>query len=336
MDDRPPVFVTGAGGAGTVELLRSLRATGRYTLIAVDPSRYAGGFVFADRCYRVPMAIAPDYGDVTASILRKEQPSFIVPLVDEEILSLHQMALEVLGGRARVVAPNPTFCKAMLDKWRCYETLNSAAIPVPASWLGSDTSKVRFPAIVKPRLGRGSRGLRFLESARDLDAYLVAASRPPSEYIVQERVDGTEFTVSAVVTLDDDLLAVVPKEVIHKQGSTVVGVTRFDPQINSLVRKLHDRLRPSGPFNVQLIRALGGTAKVIEVNPRYSTTVALTIGAGIDEVDVVLRDALGESVGPLHFRPDLLMVRYTSQFVVAENEWPVPTRVGPSRGLRAT
>ncbi len=64
-----------------------------------------------------------------------------------------------------------------------------------------------------------------------------------------------------------------------------------------------------------------GVPRVFEINPRYSTTVALTLAAGIDEVDVVIRSALGEDVGELRFEPDLMMLRYTAQVYVKEGEW---------------
>jgi carbamoyl-phosphate synthase large subunit len=150
---------------------------------------------------------------------------------------------------------------------------------------------------------------------------LERSGRPADEFIVQERLEGREFTTSAVVALGGPTLAVVPKEAVVKKGITQVGVTRAIPAIDTLVRDIQDRMRADGPFNVQLMLGETGKPKVFEINPRYSTTVALTLGAGLDEVDVVLRHARGESVGPLSWRPDLMMVRYTTQVFVPEAEW---------------
>jgi carbamoyl-phosphate synthase large subunit len=76
---------------------------------------------------------------------------------------------------------------------------------------------------------------------------------------------------------------------------------------------------------VQLI--LDGTPRVIEINPRYSTTMALTLASGVNEVDAVLRHHRGEDPGQLTFTPDLMMLRYTGQIFVKESEWrPIDLR----------
>jgi carbamoyl-phosphate synthase large subunit len=78
---------------------------------------------------------------------------------------------------------------------------------------------------------------------------------------------------------------------------------------------------------VQLIVTSDGVPRVIEINPRYSTTMALTLAAGVNEVDAVLRHARGEDPGALTFTPDLMMLRYTAQIYVKESEWhPVDLR----------
>ena len=138
---------------------------------------------------------------------------------------------------------------------------------------------------------------------------------------------GQEYTVSSVVGLGGPTLAVVPKEVMAKRGITQVGITRVVLEIDRLCRGIQDRLHADGPFNVQLIMSENGIPYVIEINPRYSTTVALTIAAGLNEVDVVIRHALGEPIEPLIFQANLVMIRYHTQLYRLEAEWP-PSNVG--------
>jgi carbamoyl-phosphate synthase large subunit len=178
---------------------------------------------------------------------------------------------------------------------------------------------------VKPRHGRGSRGLAFLDGPSDLRAYLGAAAKDADQYIVQERLRGPEFTTSVVVGLDGKLLAIVPKEAADKRGITQVGITRNVPAIDELCRAITEKMDPRGPYNVQLI--LDGAPRVIEINPRYSTTMALTLASGVNEVDAVLRHHRGEDPGRLTFTPDLMMLRYTAQIYVKESEWrPIDLR----------
>lgn len=315
------ILLTGGGGAGTIEVIKRLRATGRYFVIAADASRYAGGFAFADRSYVIPFGASPDFEGAFRRLIHRERPDFVIPLVDEEIPVVHRIVAGESNGRVRVVAPTPEFCELALDKWLTYQRLDEAGLPVARTWLASEARGCTYPAIIKPRDGRGSRGLAFLDGPADLEKYLEHAGRAPDRFVVQERLYGVEYTTSVVVALGGPSLAVVPKEATDKRGITQVGITRDVPEIDRLGRDIQDRLRADGPFNVQLILGEDRVPRVIELNPRYSTTVALTLGAGLDEVHAVVQRALGHDVGPLSFRPNVMMVRHYTQIFVDESEW---------------
>lgn len=313
------VVITAAGGAGTIEIIRSLAALGGYRVVAVDASRHAGGFAFAHASYVVPVASAPEYVAAMDAVIHREQPEFVVPLVDEEIAVLHRLLTR--RQRCRVLAPVVEFCEMANDKWHTFLALQSAGLPTARTWLAGDAGAATFPAIIKPRFGRGSRGIARLADPAELSTYLGRADAPADGFVIQEQVIGREYTVSVVVALGGPTLAVVPKEVVVKRGITEVGVTRIAPRLDAVCRLIQDRLHADGPFNVQFIVDGEGAPRVIEINPRYSTTVALTIAAGLNEVDVVIRQACGHAVGPLAFQPDLMMIRHPAQVYVREGDW---------------
>jgi carbamoyl-phosphate synthase large subunit len=255
-------------------------------------------------------------------VLDQEKPDYVVSTVDEEIPVFHRL-VEQRFPSMRVVTACARFCDVMLDKWKAMQALHAAGIAVPETWLATGAPDDCYPAIIKPRSGRGSRAVALLEGPKDLTEYLSDAEGKPDDYIVQRRIEGQEYTVSGVVALGGPLLAVVPKEVVIKQGVTRVGITREVPAIERACRAIQDRLAANGPFNAQLILGLDGVPYVFEINPRYSTTTALTIASGLNEVDAVIQRAEGKSYGELAFRPGLCMVRYTAALYVNEIDWPV-------------
>jgi carbamoyl-phosphate synthase large subunit len=320
------VFFTGGGGAGTIEAIKALKATGRYEIVTADATPTSAGFSWADRAYVIPFGADDTFVDALREIVRREQPDFIVPLVDEEIPKVHRFVREECP-QLRIVGPTLELSELVLDKWTMARALSEHRLAVAPTWLASDASAATYPAIVKPRRGRGSRGLAYLDGPDDLQRYLAATTLAADQYIVQRRIVGREFTTSVVVALDGTLLAIVPKEAADKRGITQVGITRSMPAIDELCRAITRKLDPRGPYNVQLIIDASGTPFVIEINPRYSTTMALTLAAGVNEVDAVLRHARGEDPGPLTFEPDLMMLRYTAQIYVKESDWtPVDLR----------
>lgn len=321
------VFFTGGGGAGTIEAVKALKAqTGRYEVITADATPTSAGFSWADRSYVIPFGADDGFVAALREIVRREQPDFIIPLVDEEIPKVHRF-VAAEAPHIRIVGPTLEFSELVMDKWEMARALDARNVAVARTWLASDASAATYPAIVKPRSGRGSRGLAFLDSAQDLAGYLAAAPKSADHYIVQDRLRGREFTTSVVMGLDGTLFSIVPKEAADKRGITQVGITRVVPAIDTLCRQVTLALDPRGPFNVQLILGEDGVPRIIEINPRYSTTMALTLAAGVNEVDIVLRHARGEDPGPLTFEPDLVMLRYTAQIYVKESEWkPVDLR----------
>lgn len=321
------VFFTGGGGAGTIEAVKALKSqAGRYEVVTADATPTSAGFSWADRSYVIPFGADDAFVGALREIIRREQPDFIIPLVDEEIPKVHRF-IRAEAPSVRIVGPTLEFSELAMDKWEVSRALAAKNVPVAATWLASDAADATYPAIIKPRRGRGSRGLAFLETPDDLRAYLAAAPGPADQFIVQDRLRGREFTTSVVVALDGTLLAVVPKEAADKRGITQVGITRAVPVIDALCRELTSAFDPRGPYNVQLILGDDGVPRIIEINPRYSTTMALTLAAGVNEVDAVLRYARGEDPGRLTFEPDLMMLRYTAQVYVKESEWqPIDLR----------
>jgi carbamoyl-phosphate synthase large subunit len=322
------LFFTGGGGAGTIEAVKSLKALG-YQVVTADATPTSAGFSWADRSYVIPFGADDAFDDALREILRRERPDFIIPLVDEEIPKVHRIVRAELP-ELRIVGPTLEFSELTLDKWTMAQALAQHGLSVARTWLASDAAGASYPAIVKPRHGRGSRGLAFLDGPDDLRTYLAATSQSADHYIVQDRLRGPEFTTSVVVGLDGTLLAIVPKEAADKRGITQVGITRNVPAIDELCRAITKALDPRGPYNVQLILGTDGVPRVIEINPRYSTTMALTLASGVHEVDAVLRHARGEDPGQLTFTPDLMMLRYTAQIYVKESEW-APTDLRPRR-----
>lgn len=323
------ILFTGGSGGQTIEAVKALKAMGGYELVTADAIRNSAGFTFADRSYIVPWGVDDEFIPVFREIVRREQPDYIVPLVDEEIPKVHAF-VRTEAPHIKVLTPSPTFCDLVLDKWTMARALAEHRLPVAATWLASEAAAATYPAIIKPRQGRGSRGLAFLDRPDDLVAYLAAAGKPADRFIVQERLSGPEFTTSVIAGFDNTCLAVVPKEAVEKRGITQVGVTRLVPEIEQLGRDITRELRPHGPYNVQLIFGADRVPRVIEINPRYSTTMALTIAAGVNEIDAVIRHDRGRDPGRLTFEPDLMMLRYTAQIYVQERDWqPIDLR---SRG----
>ena len=312
------VLLTGVGGAAGIGAIGSLRRTTDHEVVGVDMDPEAAGLFIADAAAQVPPAAADGWVDTMVRIVRQHAVDVIVPTVDEELPRLPELraALPEVG----IVAPRQEVIEVARDKYRTSRVLREAGHDVPRTWLGTAVDEVpddAYPLIGKPRTGRGSRGIERLDTPADLDTFLAAADDLDA-VVVQERIDGPEYTTSVVTTGDGRLIGIVPKEAIEKQGSTVRGVTRRAPAVDAACRGIHETLDPAGPINVQQILS-EGTAYTIEINPRFSSTACLTVAAGVDELDLLIRDAAGETVESTgDYESGTHLIRYLDHVIVDE------------------
>ncbi len=314
---KPTVVVTTAGSAPTPGTILHLREQG-FRVVATDVDPAAPGLYLADRGYLVPPGDSEAFLPRMRTLCADEGAVAVIPLVDEELVRVGELAKDGV----EVLLPRLDFVTTCLDKYVLMRELEDAGIGVPRTWLASEwpsgaADSAPGGLIVKPRCGRGSRGVVVIDSVRDMARVVSEGGYAADELIVQELVGGPEYTVSVVVWRDGGVQAVVPKEVVLKQGVTRYAVTRRHREVDRVCRAVQSALRADGPFNVQLCLDADGRPRIFEINPRFSSTASLTAAAGIDEITGLLRQAVAD--GPRledDWREGVAMVRrWTDEFV---------------------
>lgn len=283
------VLFTGAGGAALPRLIAHMQKLG-YRVLAADMDEHAVGLYLADSGFVIPSGKSNDFLPALRTICSQEKVHVVIPLVDEELCA----ALDLEKDGITVLVPRLPFIEICLDKLELTRQLMAAGIPVPQTNLAKEgLDGLTFPLVIKPRSGRGSRGLGILKSKKDLGAYLETSSYSTGELILQNYIEGPEYTVSAVCWRDGEIQAVVPKKIIVKKGVTRLAMTKKNPKIDVLCARIQESLGADGPFNVQLrVDEQTGEPFPFEINPRFSTTVSLTMASGVDEIGGLVEQAL--------------------------------------------
>lgn len=313
------IFMTGGGGAGTIAATRFLKEKGKYKIVLGDMDPLATGFNFADSFYVLPEASDEDFIPIISDIINKEKVNVFIPLVDEEIVKSY--SLQTIFPDLLILLPELKFSSCVLDKYELIKNLKENNIRYPETFLASENcgKQINCPKIAKPRVGRGSRNVTVISSEDELEAYLTLSKISPNAVLVQEKLVGQEYTVSVVVDKAGRVLAVVPKEIIKKRGITISAVTRYNKEIMDLGIEVQNKMSANGPFNMQLILTEEGIPVIFEINPRYSTTIALTIAAGVDELTMLIEDSTPAN-GLAKFKSGLVMSRYYDQLYFEERK----------------
>lgn len=312
------VLLTGAGGAAVPGLVRRLQTLG-YRVLAGDMDLNAPGLYTADQGFIIPAGGSPEFLPAVRKICQNENVDAFIPLVDEELLSSFELAQEGIV----VLLPQREFTRICLDKFVLTEKLHALGIRAPRTRLASAMFHgLDFPVVVKPRQGRGSRGLGIIHTPEDLERFIAHSSYSPEELLIQDCIEGVEFTVSVVVWRDGSVQAVVPKEIVSKKGITRLAVTRFHPEIEEVCKTIQEKMRADGPFNVQLILDSHNVPFIFEINPRFSTSISLTLAAGVDELGVLLEQALfSKSPSPLSWKEGVVLMRQTEDRFLSAGEF---------------
>ncbi len=311
-----PVLVTGMGSNTAISVAKGLRRQSEFALRIVGTDMNCeceiAGSSFCDKTYTVHGAFEPQYIPELLGICEQERVRILFPIIDREVevIAAHLNHFNSIG--VCVWLSDLRSVQICNDKYETYRFFTQYRIPTPPTWLPKDSTgketELPYPLIVKPRGGLSSIDVFRVEDAAELEAALKKVKRP----IVQEYVEGKEFTIDVLADQNARVLAVVPRERIEtKAGLSYKGRTVRDQTLIDQAEKIARALIIKGPCNIQC-RMRDGLPKFLEVNPRFSGGLPLTIAAGVNSplllVKLALKGKLDRSY--FDFEPGVYMARY--------------------------
>lgn len=327
-DHRRSVLVTGSGGPAGISVVRRLTALGQ-RVVAADADPTAAGGALADVAVTVPPADHPRFLDALLGAAATYGVDALIGTVAEELPALNAGVDRLTAAGVATWLPDLSAVHLCCDKAAFAGRMGAAGVAhPPTATTPADAARLPGPWIVKPRSGRGSRGLQLLDDA----AAVMAAMSADAGLIAQTRLPGREFTADALVDRDGTLLTVVPRRRDEtRAGISVKGTTFRSEAVTGVAAAALAAVRLTGPANVQGFVADDGTATVVEINPRFSGGLPLTLAAGADVVSTYLagiRDPHAE-LPFLWFTPGVRMSRYFAETYTSSDGAPVADPCAP-------
>lgn len=311
----PRVLVTDGLWRKSLAAVRSLGRKGVDVTVAGD-SRFTTSF-FSRYCRK--KLILPDAADQPAEFfaglmaeLRATPYDAVFPMEDASMRLLSERRMEIQAHTGLPIPPHEGLMQAM-DKT---ETLKLAArldIPAPKSFFLSDRAQlgalaaaVSFPAVVKPAVGSGSRGVRYVAGAAALEHCVAELLPQYASLIVQERIPSHGQGVGAALLFDSSHHPVAGftykrlREYPVSGGPSTVRESTRDPRLLESAVRLLRALDWYGVAMVEFkLDPRDGQPKLIEINPRFWGSLELAIAAGVDFPYLLLQAALGKPLPPL-------------------------------------
>lgn len=309
-------IVTAIGSFSADCVIHKLKEAGHYVVgCDIYEGLWHAESKACDAFYRAPYATEERaYVNFLLDISRKERISHIIPLTDLEIdvLNRHREEFERVGG---MLCMQSIGCLAVArDKARLCELFaNDVQVHIPRTVRSTDLigRTLAPPLIAKPVNGRSSEGLIRIYTEEELRMYSSL-----SNYIFQEMIDGTVFTVDYVRDQWGKDFAVAREELLRtKNGAgTTVRVVN-DKVLLETVSYIGNKLSVCGCVNMEFIfDAKVGNYFLIDINPRFSAGVAFTCKVGYDMVTSHVNCIEGKAIlPPVTYEEQIITKRYVEE-----------------------
>ena len=294
-------------------------------IIAADASTLAPALYFADQRETVPYISQNDsYVNAIIRICNKYGVDLIVPTIDTELILLAERREEIESGTgAKVLISSPDVIAICRDKTNTQRWLEEHGFLVPRMISDEDIEEGRaiYPLFIKPLDGSSSINAYRVESRDELDTYRNLIGR--GRYIVQDFMEGTEYTVDCFLDMEGNIITVVPRiRIATRSGEIAKGRIVRDEGIIRDVERLLTELHPIGHITIQCMRTDRGI-EYIEINPRFGGGAPMSIAAGADSCENLYRILRGERlVRNERFRDNITFLRFDASIMLNEENEP--------------
>ncbi len=280
-----------------VELLQAYRNAANVLntnliIHGTDMSTTAPALRFCDVQHLVPRIDCDDYIPKLLEICNVAKIDALIPTIDTDLLLLSKNKSLFENRGTKVVIGTYDKIGICRDKRLTATFFESCGLAAPRTFDNLGEYNGGFPAFIKPKDGSSSINAFKVNDLKQMEIY----SRIVDDYIIQPFIDGEEYTVDIFCDFDGNPIFITPR--IRKSvraGEVLKTEIRNDDSIISDMMLLIDKFKPCGAITVQLIKQKNNGKNIyIEINPRYGGGAPLSIKAGADSAQSLLKLLMGE------------------------------------------
>ncbi len=306
-----------------VELVQSFQRAARKlniksNIVAGDCSNTAPAIYFADKYYIMPRISEPTYIDYIIDVCNKENIALVVPTIDTDLLLLSEKKSYIESKtKSRVLISSEEVVKICRDKTKTQKFLEDNNFKVPRMYTSEELKgDIEFPLFIKPKSGSSSINAFKVNNKKELSIYMDIIQDP----IVQEFIEGEEYTVDVFLDFEGNVITIVPRLRIATRGGEISkGKIIKDREIINDIKRLMKVLKPIGHITVQLMKTQRGI-EYIEINPRFGGGAPMSIQSGADSCENLYRLMMGEKLEyNENYRENIMFLRFDKSICLDEN-----------------
>ncbi len=246
--------------------------------------------------------------DALMEVLKADKYDIVIPMTDFSATLLSKHKDEISKYAAPAVNDWDVFIQAA-DKQNTMIACMDNDIPCPYTLRDVKSiddilnSDIKYPFIIKPRIGYGSIGFHCINNEEQLRKVFDSAANAHGDMLVQEYIPQTDIQYKCEVFIDQNGEA--KSAVVFDKtrwypidgGSTCCSASVDRPDIVQSSVKLLKAIGWKGYGDVDLIQdPRDNTAKIMEINPRITASVKVCFAAGVDFARQIVEYETGREV----------------------------------------
>ncbi|MEA3283594.1 MAG: ATP-grasp domain-containing protein [Synergistota bacterium] len=295
----------------------ALGITGK--IFAGDCSDTAPAIYFADQYHKLPRIGETNYIKTIINLCNSHDIRLIVPTIDHDLLLLAKEKENIEKNTSAIVMISKIeSIKICRDKIRTQKFLESNGFKMPRLYTATEINEdaIKFPLFIKPKTGSSSINAFKIIDKNELALYRKVIPDP----IIQEYVEGEEYTVDTLLDFNGNAITIVPRlRMATRSGEISKGKIVKDHEIINDVKKLMKVLNLIGCTTTQLKKTSNGI-QYIEINPRLGGGAPMSIESGADSCRNLYRILMGEKLMYNEdYRDGLTFLRFDNSICLDES-----------------
>lgn len=291
MPEKKVLLVTSIGKR--IQLIKHLKRN--FKIIGVDAGDDNAGRYFVDKFYKIPKAVDKNYINELLKICIKEKVNGIIPLYEGEFSVLNNNREEFEKISTKLILSSKKIIEVCKDKNETFKYFTKEKIPNPKVYNKNEIEKIIkndnvsvFPLFIKPADGMGSSDTFKIKNKKELIFFKDYVDNG----IIQECIDGDEYTVDTLVDFEGNPVYIIPRIRLEvRSGEVVKSRTIHDEKIINETKKVIkslNKLRDEnnnasiGPLTIQFFKTKKDDIYLLEINPRFGGGVPLSFRCGAD------------------------------------------------------
>ena len=283
------------------------------SIFCVDSSPSAPTSQFCNVFEKVPQISSAEYIPTLLDFCKRHKIDILIPLLDTELIPIAENVnsfkkLGVLVNISSVDVVKICHDKMLTQKFFCENSILNPSVKEDIN-----VDNVKYPLFIKPIDGSSSVMSYKVNNARELEFFKTYVQKP----IIQQFIEGDEYTIDVCCDFNSKPITVVPRQRISvRAGEIQKGKTVKDAEIINKAKDIVAKLKPYGHITIQCIKNKDGVF-FTEINPRFGGGAPMSISAGANSIENLVRLKLGEELEySENWQENMLFSRFDDAVVI--------------------